>query len=317
LATMAGVFSRSRWDVILCPNGSFFSGLTAWLVGKAKGIPFIYNVQDLYPDVPIRAGQLRNRHAIAALKAIEGFMYHKADHITVISPSFRDNLVSKGVPMEKISIIPNFVDTEFIRPLPKANSFAQQHGLSDKFVITHAGNLGYVYDLDTMLDAATLLSSQKDILFLIVGNGVAKPALEKKAHELKLDNVRFMPFQPRESLPWLRASSDVQVSLYKNGAATDSFPSKIYEIMASGRPLLASSDGDSGVATLVKTAECGLCVKPGETEHLAEAILDLYRNPALRETMGRRGRRYAEENHSKHAAVARYNELLQRIAVTN
>lgn len=314
LATIAGVFSRSRWDVILCPNGSFFSGITAWLVGKAKGIPSIYNVQDLYPDVPIRAGQLRNRNAIAALKAIEGFMYRKADHITVISPSFRDNLVSKGVPMEKISIIPNFVDTEFIRPLPKANNFAQQHGLSDKFVITHAGNLGYVYDLDTMLNAASLLSSQKDILFLIVGNGVAKPALEKKAHELKLDNVRFIPFQPRESLPWLRASSDVQVSLYKNGAANDSFPSKIYEIMASGRPLLASSDGDSGVATMVKTAECGLCVKPGDTEHLAEAILKLYRDPSLRETMGEHGRRYAEENHSKQVAVARYNELLQRIA---
>jgi len=241
-------------------------------------------------------------------------MYRKAAHITTIAPSFRDNLVAKGVPAEKISIIPNFVDTEFIRPLPKAHSFAQQHGLSDKFVITHAGNLGYVYDLDTMLNAASLLSSQKDILFLIVGNGVAKPALEKKAHELKLDNIRFMPFQPRESLPWLRASSDVQVSLYKNGAANDSFPSKIYEIMASGRPLLASSDGDSGVATLVKTAGCGLCIKPGETEHLAEAILDLYRNPALRATMGRQGRRYAEENHSKHAAVARYNELLQRIS---
>ena len=313
LATMAGVFSRSGWDVILCPNGSFFSGLTAWLVGKAKGIPFIYNVQDLYPDVPIRAGQLRNPFAIATLRGVEKFMYRKADHITVIAPSFRDNLVSKGVPVEKISIIPNFVDTEFIRPLPRANSFSQQHGLSDKFVITHAGNLGYVYDLDTMLNAASLLSSQKDILFLIVGNGVAKPELEKKAHELKLDNVRFIPFQPRESLPWLRASSDVQVSLYKNGAANDSFPSKIYEIMASGRPLLASSDGDSGVATLVKTAECGRCIEPGETEHLAEAILDLYRNPALRETMGRRGRRYAEENHSKQVVIDRYHDLLQRI----
>jgi putative colanic acid biosynthesis glycosyltransferase WcaI len=313
LATIAGVFSRSRWDVILCPNGSFFSGITAWLIGKAKGIPFIYNVQDLYPDVPIRAGQLRNRHAIAALKAIEGFMYRKADHITVIAPSFGDNLVSKGVPRGKISVIPNFVDTEFIRPFPKANSFAQQHGLSDKFVVTHAGNLGYVYDLDTMLDAASLLSSQKDILFLIVGNGVAKPALEKKAHELKLDNVQFIPFQPRESLPWLRAASDVQVSLYKNGAANDSFPSKIYEIMASGRPLLASSDGDSGIASLVKTAACGLCVKPGETERLAEAILDLYHNPALRETMGRRGRRYAEENHSKQVVIDRYHELLQGI----
>ena len=121
-------------------------------------------------------------------------MYRKAAHITAISPLMRDSLISRGVPPEKISVIPNFVDTDFIRPLPKANSFGQQQGLADKFVITHAGNLGYVYDLDTMLDAAHLLSSQKDILFLIVGNGVAKPALEKKASELKLKNVRFYAF---------------------------------------------------------------------------------------------------------------------------
>lgn len=317
LAALTAGFSRARWDIILCTNGSFFTGLTGWLLGKAKDVPFIYNVQDLYPDVPIRAGQLRNPIAIATLRGIERFMYRKADHITVIAPSFRDNLVSKGVPMEKISLIPNFVDTEFIRPLPRANSFAQQHALSDKFVITHAGNLGYVYDLDTMLDAASLLSSQKDILFLIVGNGVAKPALEKKAHELKLDNVHFIPFQPRESLPWLRASSDVQVSLYKNGAAHDSFPSKIYEIMASGRPLLASSDGDNEIEALVRTTESGLCVRPGNAEHLADAILKLYHDPSLREAMGERGRRYAQENHSKQVAVARYNELLQRICVSN
>lgn len=312
LAAITATFSRAQWDVILCPNGSFFTGLTAWLVGKVKGVPFIYNVQDLYPDVPIRAGQLRNPQAIATLRAIERFMYRKAAYITVIAPSIRDNLVSKGVPSEKISIIPNFVDTDFIRPLPKANSFGHQHGLSDKFVITHAGNLGYVYDLDTMLNAASLLSSQKDILFLIVGNGVAKAELEKKAHESKLENVQFMPFQPHESLPWLRAASDVQVSLYKNGAAIDSFPSKVYEIMASGRPLLASSDDESGVERLVKTAECGLCVRPGDAKNLAEAILNLYRNPSLRETMGQRGRRYAEENHSKHAIVARYHDLLHR-----
>jgi colanic acid biosynthesis glycosyl transferase WcaI len=314
LAGITGGFSRRRWDVILCPNGSFFTGVTAWLVGKLKGAPFIYNVQDLYPDVPIRAGQLRNPSAIVALKGIERFMYRKAAHVTVISPLMRDTLISRGVSAEKISVIPNFVDTDFIRPLPKTNNFGQQQGLADKFVVTHAGNLGYVYDLDTLLDAAHLLSSQKDILFLIVGSGVAKPALEKKAHELKLKNVRFMPFQPHEALPWLRASSDVQVSLYKNDAAKDSFPSKVYEIMASGRPLLASPDGDSALAKVVKAVGCGLCVNPGNGGHLAEAILQLYRDPSLREMMGKRGREYAEAYYSKNTAVRRYDDLLRRVA---
>jgi putative colanic acid biosynthesis glycosyltransferase WcaI len=314
LAAVVGILSRKRWDVILCTNGSFFTGLTGWFIGKAKCVPFIYNVQDLYPDVPIRAGQLRSRFAIATLQRIEKFMYRKAAHITVIAQSFRDNLLSKGVPAEKISIIPNFVDTDFVRPLPKANDFGQQHGLADKFVVTHAGNLGYVYDLDTMLDAASLLSSEKDILFLIVGNGVAKPELQKKADELNLDNVRFMPFQPHENLPWMRASSDVQVSLYKNGAANDSFPSKVYEIMASGRPLVASSEDDSGVEQLVKNAECGLCVRPGNAEQLAKAVLNLYRDSSLRDRMGQCGRQYAEKYYSRGTAVVHYTELLMKFS---
>ena len=313
LAAAVGLFSRTPWDIILCTNGSFFTGVTGWLVGKAKGIPFIYNVQDLYPDVPIRAGQLRNPYAIAALRWIEQFMYQKAAHITVVSPSFRVNLISKGVPGGKVSIIPNFVDTDFIRPLPKANAFSEKHGLADKFVITHAGNLGYIYDLDTMLDAASLLSFQRDILFLIVGSGVVKADLEKKARRLNLENVRFLPFQSYDSLPWLRASSDVQVSLYKNGSANASLPSKVHEIMASGRPLLASSDCGSDLQNLVETAQCGVCVRPEDAEQLAEAILNLYRNPSLSGAMGQRGRQYAEQNHSKRAVVARYNELLKKV----
>jgi len=240
-------------------------------------------------------------------------MYRKATHITVISSSQRDSLIAKGVPAKKISIIPNFVDTEFILSLPKTNSFAQQHGLSDQFVITHAGNVGYVYDLDTMLEAACLLSSHKDILFLIVGNGVAKQGLETKARKLKTDNVRFMPFQPYENLPWLRAASDIQVSLYKSGAAHESFPSKIYEVMASGRPVLASADQGSEVEHFVQTVQCGICVKPGDAEQLAEAILALYGDPSLRNAMGARGRRYVEEHHSKQSVGARYQELFLKL----
>jgi colanic acid biosynthesis glycosyl transferase WcaI len=163
------------------------------------------------------------------------------------------------------------------------------------------------------LETAAALSARKDILFLIVGNGVAKASLEKKAQDLKLNNVRFMPFQPHEDLPWLRAASNVQVSLYKNGAANESFPSKVYEIMASGRPLLASSDSGSGVESLVKTAECGVCVRPGSAKHLADAILKLHDDPALWAKMGQRGRCYAEQNYSKQVAVTRYNELLHKV----
>lgn len=314
LAAVAGVISRQSWDIILCTNGSFFSGITGWLIGRFKGIPFIYNVQDLYPEVPIQAGQLRNRYAIAGLRKIERFMYRQAAHITVISPSIRESLLQKGVPAEKITVIPNFVDTDFIRPLPKVNMFSEQYGLCDKFAISHAGNVGYVYDLDTMLEAAALLREHKDMVFLIVGTGVARTDLERKARALRLENVRFLPFQPHDMLPWLRASSDIQVSLYKNGSVKHSLPSKVYEIMASGRPLLASSESGSDLWDLVERTQCGICIEPENAGRLAEAILTLYHNPSWRDTMAQNGRRFALDQYSKQAVVRSYHHLIQQIA---
>jgi colanic acid biosynthesis glycosyl transferase WcaI len=314
LATIAGLLSRRSYDVILCTNGSFFSGLTAAALSAAKGIPFVWNVQDLYPDVPVKTGQLRNRPAIAVLRKLERFIYRRAAHLAVIAPSFRDSLLAKGVPAGKISVIPNFADTEVIRPLPKANAFSREHGLTDRFVVAHAGNVGYVYDLETMLEAAALLAAEREILFLIVGTGVARPGLEDKTRRLGLENVRFLPFQPREQLPWLRAACDVQVSLYRRGSASDSMPSKVYEIMASGRPLLASAEPGSDVWKLVEATGCGLCVDPEDPHQLAATVLRLYRDPALRRTMGEQGRWHAEQSYSREAVVARYQHLLEQVA---
>lgn len=313
-ATMVGWLSRWRPDVILSPNGSFFSGITAHLTGAPGRVPFVFNVQDLYPEAFVHAGRLRNRSAIATLEQIERFMYRKAAHITVITPAFREHLVADGVPPEKVSVIPNFVDTEFIQPLPKENADAQRLDLADRFVVCHAGNVGYVYDLDTLLDAAAILREHQDILFLIVGDGAVKPDLEGRARALNLPNVRFLPFQPQDTLPSLRAACDVHVSLYKNGQGRFSMPSKVYEIMAAGRPVLASADPASDVTRLVRDTECGIALEPQDPKRLVEAVLTLYRDPALREVMGRRGRRHVEAHHTVAAVADRYEELLARMA---
>jgi len=314
-ATIGGLLQRGAFDVILCPNGSFFTGLSSAIVGAPRRVPFVYNVQDLYPEAPARSGQLRSRSAVAGLKVIERVMYRLATHITVITPSFQEYLVStKGVPPEKVSVIPNFVDTQFIRPLPKVNDFSRDHGLADKFVVSHSGNVGSVYDLETMLHAAARMTGQKDILFLIVGDGVAKAGLERKAAELGVENVRFLPFQPHEKLPWLRAACDVQVSLYRREQADYSMPSKIYEIMASGRPVLASAEVESDVRRLVDETGCGICIAPENTDELVEAVLGLYRDPARREDMAQRGRETVERRYSKQTVVAQYHELFQRVA---
>jgi len=314
LATIASLWRRAQYDVVLCTNGSFFTGIAASIHGALRGAPFIYNVQDLYPEAPVAAGQLTVGTATRALGAIERFMYRRAAHISVITPSFRENIVAKGIAASKISVIPNFVDTTFIRPLPRNNALAARLGLDNKFVVTHAGNIGYVYDLDSLLHAAALLRDMDEFCFLIVGDGVAKPALEAKAQAMELSNVRFLPFQPLEDLPWLRAASDVQVALYRRHAGSYSMPSKVYEIMASGRPLLASADRESDVWRLVVGTRCGICVEPEDPAALAAALRMLWRDTAERRVMGTNGRHHAEQRFTADAAVDAYEALLRAVS---
>jgi colanic acid biosynthesis glycosyl transferase WcaI len=237
--------------------------------------------------------------------------------VTVISTAMRDNLRVKGVPSDKLKLIANFADSDFITPLPRANPFSDALGLGGKFVVMHAGNLGYVYDLGGLLDAASRLNQLDDLRVIIVGDGVAKAALEEQVRRRQLSNVVILPFQPREQLPWLRATADVQVSLYKRGAARHSMPSKVYEIMASGRPLIASAESDSPVGRLIAETGCGRCVEPENGEALAAAIEALYCDRKLCTRLGAQGRHHAVQNYSAAAVAAAYEKLLQELPSTS
>ena len=305
--------ASGRHDLIMCLSPPLTNGMVAYLISRVKGIPFVYTVHDIYPEVVVKLGTLRNRRVIAFFEWMERFVYAKAVHLTVISEGFRRNLLAKGVPDHKLTVIPNFADTGFIRPLPKSNSFSQPHGLEDRFVVMHAGNVGWSQGLETLLQCARLLASQKDILFLIVGNGATKPSLVRMAQEMGLENVRFLPYQPREDLPYMRAAADVQVSLLKRGITTTSVPCKVYEIMASARPVLAGVDLGSDTWQLVEGARCGLCVEPENPQQLAAAVLQLYQDRDLREELGRNGREHVEAHYSCQAVARRYHELFQRL----
>lgn len=316
LAAIFGILDGRRYDVIICSNGGFLPGIAAVALSKVKNVPYVLNIQDLYPETPIRSGQIRNPLAIRALRWLERFMYNHAKAIVSITPSFNEHLKVIGIPVERMAVIPNFVDIDFIRPMPKQSAYSDRMGLTNKFVVSHAGNIGYVYDLDTMLDAARILADELDILFLIVGDGVEKSRLELKVHNMRLANVRFLPYQPQEDLPYLRAASDIQVSLYRRGSASHSMASKVYEIMASARPLLASAEANSDVWRLIDETGCGLCIEPENATALAAAVLRLYRDSELRKTMSERGREHAEQQYSRAAVVDQYLELLGQFRAT-
>jgi glycosyltransferase involved in cell wall biosynthesis len=293
-------------------------GLTAWGLKKLQGLPFILNVQDLFPQSIIDLGLLRNRWLIRFFEEMERFVYRHANIITVHSEGNREHVMRKldKGQAEKVKVIPNWVDVHFIQPGPRMNWFREAHGLGDAFVVSFAGVLGYSQDLDVVLDAARILEDggwSSEILFLIVGDGVERPRLEAKARQMGLNNVRFLPMQPREKYPAVLHASDIGLATLHAEVRTPVVPSKILSIMAAGRPVVAAMNLDGDGPRLIAEARCGLCVPPEDPRALAEAILQLYHDASLREELGRNGRRYVEKYLSLEACVERYEQLLRQV----
>ena len=309
LSTLAGLFSGQQ-DVILAPSPPLTIGFSAYVISRVKRIPYVYNVQDIYPDVVIKLGLLKNPIGKPLFRILERFVYRHARHITVISEGFRANLLGKGVPPQKLNIIPNFVDVDFIRPLRRNNSFRRRFGLDWRFVALFAGNIGHSQDLEHVLGCAALLQDRDHIAFVIVGGGSCKQQLEDQARKMGLRNIHFIPFQPREDVPHIYAAADISLVTLRKGIALDSFPSKAYTIMASARPIIAAVDPGSDVWNLVQQTKCGLCVEPENPQALAESIRTLYADPALRERLGRNGRKHVMEYYTRQVVARQYHELL-------
>ena len=312
LAFVAGL-TLPKQDVILAASPPLSNGVVAWLLARLRRITFIYNVQDIWPDVIVRSGIVKNRLIIDCLKLMEAHVYKTAACMSVISDGFRANLLGKGVPEDKISVIPNFIDTDFVIPRPKNNDFALRHGVADKFVVLFAGNMGLSQDLATVAESARLLAKYSDIQFLLVGDGAGRQAAERRVGDLGCANLQFLPYQSREQVPDMYGSSDVCLIPLRAGFAAESVPCKLFSIMAAERAAIASVDRNSDTWKLMDRLKCGLCVEPGRPAQLAEAILTLYRDAVAKAALGKAGRRSLELEFLPKAIAGRYLGLLQRL----
>jgi colanic acid biosynthesis glycosyl transferase WcaI len=219
------------------------------------------------------------------------------------------------VPEGKLSLIYDWVDTELIQPMPRENSFSREHGLIEPFVVLYAGNIGLSQGLENLLTTAEKLSGDPDIRFVLVGDGTGRERLEKETIKRGLNNLQFIPFQPRVRLPEVLASADVSLVILRKGIGSGSLPSKSFSILASGRPLLASVDTESDMVRLVERSQGGICVPPEDPEALAQAIMTLKANPLQRERFGINGRAYALKFHSPQSAAEQFEELLRKAIV--
>jgi colanic acid biosynthesis glycosyl transferase WcaI len=281
--------------------------VAGWLVSRKRGGPFVFNVQDVYPDVAVELDVLKDRRLIAAAHKLEHFCYERADAVTVLSEDIRANLSDKISDSHKVRVIPNFVDTEWISPAAKENAYRAEFGLSAKFVIMYAGNIGLSQSLDIVLDAAAALSYEEDVMFVLNGQGARRAELERRAAGLK--NVMFVDMQPSQRLPEVLAAADLHLVPLRTGLARSSVPSKTYSILAAGRPLAASVDENSEVARILERSGAGVAVRPDDAEALAKALRRLIENRDQLEAMGRSGREFVESWASPEAVARSYEEL--------
>jgi colanic acid biosynthesis glycosyl transferase WcaI len=301
-----------KHDIILVPSPPLSNGVIAEFISLLRGTPFVYNVQDIWPDVAVRAGVLKNRIIIQMLKKMERFVYERAAGITVISDGFKRNLQEKGVPDKKISVIPNFIDIDFVTPQPKDNLFSQKFKLANRFVVLFAGNMGFSQGLETVIDTARLLKDVPDIQFLMVGNGAGRSKAETYLKNLALENVRFLPFQPHEDLPSMYGAADLCLIPLRRGFTNDSVPCKLFTIMAAGKPAVAAVDRESDTWRLLERAKCGLCVEPEAPQSIADAILYYFRNPMAVSEAGENARRFVEAEFDPAVLAENYLEAFAR-----
>ena len=312
LATFAGL--RLQYDVTLVTNPAIETFLPFAVLCWLRRKPCIYAVWDVYPEVGVRMGLFRHRAVIRLVGFLEDFCLHRAQRTQVLSDGFRADLAHHGLTSDQIAVIPHWLDTELIHPLPRKNSFSQAHGLDEYFVVLYAGNLGLSQGLETVLESARVLADNSGIVFLFVGDGAGKTQLIEQA--VGLNNVRFLPFQPRETLPEVLATADISLVVLKQGLGSVSLPSKLFSILASGRPVIASLDKGSDAWDLVQTSQAGMCVSPEDPMALVQAILSLRDDPTQCEQMSRNGRAWAKQFHSPQSAAAKFKNLFLSVMET-
>lgn len=314
LSTAMAAVGRTRPDAVLAMSPPLTLGLAGWLVAKARRAPFVFNIQDVFPDVAIEAGVLRGRRAIDAAYRLERLTYRRADAVTVLSDDLRDNVAAK-LPADqaaKVHVIPNFIDTGRIGPGDRENDYRREFGLTGKTVVMYAGNLGFSQPVELLLDVAAAQQDDPSVVFVINGGGSAKAGLVERAKGL--DNVRFVDLQPKERLAEVLAAADIHVVLLRSGLAKSSVPSKLYSILAAARPLVASVDPGTEVANTVADAGAGVSVPPGDAEALTKAIRRLLEHPNEARAMGASGRAFVERWPSPAQVAARYAELFEDLA---
>lgn len=303
-----------RADVVVAMTDPPIIGLAARLAARRTGARFVFLCEDVFPEVTTLLEDFRSAWVDGVLMRVSRHLVRRADAVVALGDTMKVRLIAgKGANPDRVVVIHNWADCEALRPGPKDNAFAREQGLDSRFVVMHAGNIGLSQSFDVILDAAERLVGDARIRFVIVGDGAKRVALQEEVVSRGLDNVVFLPYQPRARMAESYATADVFLVTLKPGLSGYIVPSKLYTILAAGRPYVAAVEEDCEVAQITRQFGCGVSVAPGDGEAMAAAIAALASDPARAASLGERAR-LAALTFDRPRQVAAYAGLFERLA---
>ena len=314
LAGIDAVVAAGRCDVVFAMSPPLTLGAAGWAAAGRGRAPLVFNVQDVFPDAAVRTGVVRSARVAAALSRMERWVYRRAAAVTVLSEGMAENVRAKldsGVDPNKVVVIPNTADTACVNPADRQNSYRMELGLdgADCTVVMYAGNLGFSQPLELVVAAAERFGElgRADVQFVVNGDGVARSSVAAAAE--RLDNLHLVGWQPPERLGEVLAAADLHLVLLRAGLGASSVPSKVYSVLAAGRPVLAGVDRGSELERLLGDSGAGRTVAPDDSDAFCAALAEMVADRGALVEMGRRGRDYAEQADGPREVADRYLEL--------
>jgi len=314
-AMLAGIASGPA-DVIIAISPPLQLGLTALALAKLKRARVFLQIKDLVPDAAVAAGLLPPESRIVRLGyALERVIGCHADRIGVICEGFRTNLIAKGIDADRITVVPDYLDLDFMRPVDRVNPFRRQHRIGDDdFVVTYSGSIAMKQGLQVLVETAAQMVQEAALRFMLIGDGPYLPELRRAAARQVSPNLTFLPLQPREQLPFQLGAADVLAITQRKAVSDCVFPGKLLYYMAVGRPIIASVSADSETGRFITRHRVGLVLPPEDAGSLAEGIRTLRKNPGLAGEMGRNARAIAEGMFDRKRVLDDFASLLDATA---
>lgn len=301
-----------KYDAVILTTAPPFLSIVGCLANLIFKLDYICLVYDLYPDVVVELGVISQHNAIAKLwNLINGVIWQQSKEIVVLSETMKQRIIAQHPAIaNKISVIHNWADPGWIKPIPKQeNWFAQQYQIQDKFTVLYSGNLGHCHDMDTILNAAKLLRG-KPVQFVFIGAGAKYQQCQDTVAEFELNNCLFLPYQDRANLPYSLTACDLALVSIAPGLEGVVAPSKVYGILAAGKAIAAVCESHSYLRSIIDNAHCGMAIDNHDSQKLAEFIITLVTNPDLANSMGNAGRNYLKQHFTPHKIAKQYCDVL-------